>query len=622
MIFLIPLGFLALIGLLALLAIYLIKPSYQNKVIPSSYIWKESLKYRKKQVPASALRNVLLVICQILIIVLCAFIIATPMLRSGAADTDEKIVIIDASADMRAEDNYVTRFERAVEQARTLAESSVRGGEKITVILAGLKADYVAVQETSAARINEKLDGLLDGDTACSYGTGDIEGAMQLASELCKNNAMAQIYLYTATEYADAGEVNVVDVSSENDWNAAVLSVKAEVDENYYRFTAEVAVYGADKYVNVLLQADGVNDEKKVVHGTQRANCNGGRVQTVIFEDLGIYAYDSVQISLETEDGSKDGFAPDNTYTVYGGRKDEIKIQYASSLPNNFVNGALLVLQNSRKDGFDIQITQVNSSSDYEVRGFDFYIFEHTMPSVMPSDGAVLLIDPDKIPPNLDMEIGETRRGEFTLSAGVTHPVTEFVDASRINATYYKGITAGDDYDTLFTCGGEKVFVVKNTADSKAAVLTLDLNYSNLAMLYEFPLLMSNLFDYFIPPTVEKNVFDVNEKIGVDARGKNVRVERGGGILQAVKTPAEIALSEPDRYVITQTLLSGKTLETPVYVKVPRAESDIFAAEEAIPGLFFMEKKEFSYNDLLIYLASALLTVFVLERFLYSREKI
>lgn len=116
MIFLIPLGFLALIGLLALLAIYLIKPSYQNKVIPSSYIWKESLKYRKKQVPASALRNVLIVICQILIIVLCTFIIAAPMLRSGAADTDEKIVIIDASADMRAEDNYVTRFERAVEQ--------------------------------------------------------------------------------------------------------------------------------------------------------------------------------------------------------------------------------------------------------------------------------------------------------------------------------------------------------------------------------------------------------------------------------------------------------------------------------------------------------------------------
>ena len=84
-------------------------------------------------------------------------------------------------------------------------------------------------------------------------------------------------------------------------------------------------------------------------------------------------------------------------------------------------------------------------------------------------------------------------------------------------------------------------------------------------------------------------------------------MERGGGILQAVETPAEIALSEPDRYVITQTLLSGKTLETPVYVKVPRAES---------------EKIDLSYNDLLIYLASALLTVFVLERFLYSREKI
>ena len=65
MIFLLPLGFMALIGLLVLLAIYLIKPSYQNKVIPSSYIWKESLKYGRKQIPASPLRTILIVLCQV-----------------------------------------------------------------------------------------------------------------------------------------------------------------------------------------------------------------------------------------------------------------------------------------------------------------------------------------------------------------------------------------------------------------------------------------------------------------------------------------------------------------------------------------------------------------------------
>ena len=66
-----------------------------------------------------------------------------------------------------------------------------------------------------------------------------------------------------------------------------------------------------------------------------------------------------------------------------------------------------------------------------------------------------------------------------------------------------------DRYDTLLTCEGEKVFVAKNTEDSKVAVLSLDLNYSNLSLLYEFPVMMSNLFDYFLPSTVSETVYDV-----------------------------------------------------------------------------------------------------------------
>ncbi len=622
MIFLLPLGFMALIGLLVLLAIYLIKPSYQNKVIPSSYIWKESLKYGRKQIPASPLRNILIVLCQVLIIVLCALIIATPMLRLDTADTNEKIVIIDASADMRAEYNHVSRFGRAVGQAKTLAESSVRKGEKFTVILAGLKADYVVVQETSSAKINESLDALLENDSACSFGTGDIEGAMSLANEICKNNAMAQIYLYTGTEYMNTGEVNVVNVASENDWNSAVLSLNVESVENYYRFSAEVAVYGADKYVNVLFQADGVNDEMDIVRKTQRVNCSADRVQTVVFEGLGIYAYDSVRITLETDDGSQDSFPYDNDYVLYGGRKDVIKIQYASSLPNNFVNSALLVIQNACKDRYEIQITQPSSSSNFEVRGFDFYIFEHTMPSVMPSDGAVLLIDPDKMPPNADLELTEQKMGNFTMSEGVTHPITEFVDASRITATRYRGIGAGEEYDTLLTCEGEKVFVAKNTEDSKVAVLSLDLNYSNLSLLYEFPVMMSNLFDYFLPSTVSETVYDVAQTIEVDGRGHSLEISGDGYSLSVKDTPYAVSLSSPGSYTISQKLLSGKTAETKLFVKVPASESDFSAVKDMIPGLFSLEKKGFSYEDLLLYLSLALVVLFIAERILYSREKI
>ena len=56
-----PIGFLGLIGLIVLLIIYLIKPNYQTKQISSTFVWKLSLKYRKKKLPISKLRNILLV---------------------------------------------------------------------------------------------------------------------------------------------------------------------------------------------------------------------------------------------------------------------------------------------------------------------------------------------------------------------------------------------------------------------------------------------------------------------------------------------------------------------------------------------------------------------------------
>ena len=96
-----PIGFLGLIGLIALIIIYIIKPNYQNKVISSTFIWKLSLKLRKKQLPISRLRNILLFICQVLAITALAMILAQPIIAAEKEEEkNEKIAIIDASLSM------------------------------------------------------------------------------------------------------------------------------------------------------------------------------------------------------------------------------------------------------------------------------------------------------------------------------------------------------------------------------------------------------------------------------------------------------------------------------------------------------------------------------------------
>ena len=116
---LVPLGLLGLLGIVALIIIYIIRPNYQQKFISTTFVWKLSLKYRKKKIPVSKLRNFLLILCQILILTACAVILAQPnkILKAQVEET-EIIAIIDSSASMRATSGNQTRFERAVEKVQ------------------------------------------------------------------------------------------------------------------------------------------------------------------------------------------------------------------------------------------------------------------------------------------------------------------------------------------------------------------------------------------------------------------------------------------------------------------------------------------------------------------------
>lgn len=613
---LLPLGLLALLGLLVLLIIYLIKPSYQNKSIPSTYIWRESLKYRKKQETDSIFRNLLIILCQILIIVLAAFILSMPLVQIYSADDlDQNILVIDGSANMRAASDGSTRFERAVSQAREFAEESIGRNVPVSIILAGEQASYIVTEESSLEMVEEGLS-----SAQCSYATGDIEGAMQLADALTEKSN-AQVYYYTGTEYRNAGGINVIDVSSENDWNACVLDVRAESVDNYYTFYVDVAVYGSSKYLDISLAVNGMNDGEETVTAQSRTNCADGETVTVKFSDLGVYSFEDAEVSIRVDDGTVDSFENDDTFYLYGGTKETIRIQYASSLQNNFFTGALLVLQSIYADRWDIELSMPTDSEDFATSGYDFYIFEHSMPSVLPTDGVVFLVNPSTVPRGLDLSLGGNVSGDFTMTGGVVNPIMNYIDATAITATTYRPIMSAEGFETLMYCEGDGVFVVRNDAEMKVAVLTLNLNTSNLAMLYQFPTMIVNMFDYFIPQTIQDNVFDVGEAITIQARGTDVKVV-GGQSETAVQVPATVSMSAPGSYTVTQMLATGRRVETDFYVKIASSESNLNRIEDAIPGADSIEKPKDIESDIYLWLAVALFAVIFLERFLQAREKI
>ena len=145
-----PLGFIGLIGIAILILIYILKPNYQQKFISSTFIWELSLKYKKKKIPINKFRNILLFLCQILIICSCAAILAQPILSEAqSALIIDRVVIIDASASMRAAYDEESRFERAVFKADDIARTTFEEDGFVTVIFAGETATYMAQRATA-----------------------------------------------------------------------------------------------------------------------------------------------------------------------------------------------------------------------------------------------------------------------------------------------------------------------------------------------------------------------------------------------------------------------------------------------------------------------------------------
>ena len=633
-----PLGFLGLIGLIALIVIYIIKPNYQQKFISSTYVWKKSLKFKKKKMPINRLQDILLFLCQVLIITGMASILAQPFIMADKEqEVKEHVVIIDASASMLSMTEQGTRFQRAVNEVRTLAEQVMEEEGKMTVILAGEKASYV-VQDAGVdfkADLLQTLEDLADAppEDNCTYGAADINGAIKLAEAITAEKKDVQVLLYTDTRYIDSGKVVVKQINDEREWNAAILDVRVLVVENYYRFEVDVACYGdKDADINVLVDIYGVNDSNATVSLEVKARCKAGQTETLVFgnysaddpdetitEDVEVYSYGYVVARVD----ELDTFDLDNTFYRYGGEKQVLKIQYCSAMPNNYFATAMDVIRDRFGSRWDVEYTEIRPGQEYATEGFDVYIFEHETPKTFPKDGLVILSNPDKVPSNTGLRLGQrfNARDDNTLTQGEDHPIMKGINAENIIVTKYTEITSYDGYTPLMYCFGKPVVMAKNEPDQKILVMTFSLNYSDFSMLLEFPLFLSNTLNYFIPNTMDEYVINVNESIKLNSRSDKLTVVGPQTNIEMVQFPGAVDLKNPGVYTVTQVPISGKTVVENFFVRIPASESNTAAVEDTLTNPYFYEAKENEDLDLLFYFAMALVALLFLEWGLQARKQ-
>ena len=645
-----PLGLIGLIGIVILFIIYIIRPNFQQKNISSTYVWKMSLRYKKKRVPMSKLRNLLLIFCQVLILSLAAFIITQPNKVLKEPTTEREVIaIIDSSASMLTKTDDYTRFERAYEKALKLSEEVFAQEGIVSVLVASNKPYFLAqrVNAENSLAVTEKINELVS-ENKCSYGTSDIDGAIALCEDVLLENPDAQIYLYTDNSYSHVpSSVIVENVSEEGEWNAAILNARAEIEDGYFTFFVEVACYGASAEVELTITVSGANAADKTEMGetyefSSLVRCPDGIPQTVIFRNENaiiqnsalenetlvpidkLRSYQRVWVTLN----EADSFTDDNNFYIYGGQKEVMKILYASYEPETFSPSLMYVLKSTFANLWYIDIDELkeqgpNKPFDPPTKGYDLYIYEHRTPEVLPTDGSILLINPSTAPAGSGISLGneiDYRKQLQSLTEETQHELLKSITADYIGVSRHRMLERFDSgYEKILSCNGNPVLIAKNEGANKIAVMTFGFQYSNFSMLPEWALFLRNLINYFMPATVSGNAFEVNEKVSLNARGDVLYVD--GNVQKTFESfPSILDLDLPGTYDLTQTTYFGKDVSESIYVRIPASESNINAVYETIAEPAGVNNNKSFYKDLLLYFALALVIIELAEWFLQSRE--
>lgn len=702
MTFLAPLGFLAAISIAILIIIYIIKPNFQQKYISSTFIWKLSLKYRKKRIPTSKLRDILIIICQIAVLACCTTILAQPSkVLKALVEQNEVVFVLDASASMRVRTNDKTRYDRALDMIDERGRDMLSSGGIVSVIRADDKPSIVLsrVSGDNASAFSDTVTTLRGGDDAassaftqlsgCGYGEADMEAAMKKCEEILNFNPSAVVYVYTDGDYNSVPEgVNVIDCRSARidessgeeigEWNAAILDVSSDFVDGRYAFKVKVASYGAAASFGVKLSI-GNPDDGSTVSGSDfvtkgRVECEDGETKTILFRynfdgadagsygandytffmSKGIVGYDTATVRLidaSDVEGEyealdfNDDFYSDNTYTLPGGTRPTLRIQYASSMRTPFTTGILDTLANKYyKKKWNVEVVTRKPSDpdkDIALSGFDFYVFEGRTPAHIPVDGATFLIGLEELPQGFSGSYGGSEissgKNAFTLlDAGSGQAVMRNIDAQNIAVTKAKSFvfSTNDGYTPLMTCSGQTVAAVKDKIGERVLALSFGFRFSNLGICPEYALIVANAIDYFVPATIEQDIYEIGEAVGLKCRGESVNVYYGSkptetpddnAFVSVTEFPTDLNVYKVGRYDV-ETIFdeeSGKVASVQtIFVRMPSSESNINQVYDSLDDPYHGGEFEDFFKDLCVYVAAALVAFVFFEWLLHIKEGI
>lgn len=599
--FLNPAGLWLLLGVPVLIFIYLIRPHHEERAVSSTFMWKLSQRFMKRQLPMQRLQRFLLFILQLLLLISAALMIARPAIITGKST--EYIAIIDASASMQtADESGKSRFDRAIEQAKQLTDN-IDHGHRVSVILAGDNAQFLIQSSDAAGKVRVALN-----EAVCGNGGCNTDKALLLAQQLCSRGE-SQVVFFTDSPCKNLKNIQLVDLN-EGAWNISVDNATIDSDEDGNMFLSALVIsHNQDADTTVGLRTNGMLATAK------KLTLVSGEPMPVSFpidsRELG-----SVFEVFVQED---DGLELDNSYSLCSGYNRTYNILLASKSP--------FYLERVLSSMDSCSVSVVDDLDRLPLKGYDLYIFDGIFPEDYPTDGSVLQFGTEKLPEGI--EAGNASQSPARLSIISGNPHVLYKDLSLLSTTVssYTALDSSAQWEKILTCAAMPVGVTKvNDMGIRTTVLSFDLHQSNLPMQTDFVVLMKNILDNSVFDLIPDSSFSAGTtvELGVLPSAQQMHVKLPDGTIKAmVPENGQCAFVPSDIGVHTAVVTTAAGGEfADFFVHVP--DGEVLCPEHKSMAVTISESTADApdaITELWFWLVLLMLVLLILEWGVYHREQ-
>ncbi len=564
--FLNPVGLWLLLGLPALIIIYLIKARHEERPVSSTFLWKLSRKFMKRKLPIQRIKKILMFVLQFLMILALGLGAAKPALSLGPVT--DYILILDASASMRTKtEEGISRFDAALLQVEEMVEQ-IEKGHTLTLILASDDAGYLIEETTS---INEAR--LAISRAECGYGSCDTTDALLLAQMVCDRSEYAKVIFYTDNAYAPSDEIEIVDLGEET-WNLTAQYLDLTESEEGFIFRGTMTSYGKDYDLAVGLKIDG-----KILSAKQ-IECKDGVPSSAVFEFTKEELPDFEKAEFYFDE--PDAFQEDNLYGLCRTDVKQYRVMLVSPRPL-YLRSALRALGNC-----EVLVSTTTENADSS--GYDLYIYDGEIPEELPTDGSVLIFDSDRLPFGLILDDKIKESSSLELSKETESDLYKALSLQESSAakfllkdvqiSSYTPLKGDADWETIFTCDDYPVWVRRDLGEGRScSVVGFDLHDTNLPMMADFAVLMRNVLLDSAPALIKDQTVSVGDAVHITllAGAKTLRMKLPDESLRGFSVEQEKQVFTPKSpgvySLVMTTETEGETKRDGFFAGIPDSES-------------------------------------------------